>query len=91
MAIDTKSTPELRAQERSEAFTGLVWHAVVFVLLNAGLWALDARQGDAFDWAFWVTIFTGLALVFHATWYLLEMSGRQSRRYQRFLDQEQER
>ena len=88
---ETKTTPEMRAEERSKAFTGVVWHAVVFVLLNAGLWALDARQGSAFDWAFWVTIFTGLALVFHITWYVLEKSGRQSRRYQRFLDQERER
>ncbi|MDH3250537.1 MAG: 2TM domain-containing protein [Acidimicrobiia bacterium] len=88
---ETKTTPETRAEERSNAFAGVVWHAVVFALLNAGLWLLDARQGSAFDWAFWVTIFTGLALVFHITWYVLEQSGRQSRRYQRFLDQERER
>jgi hypothetical protein len=88
MAVDAKSTPEARALERSSAFAGVVWHAVVFLLLNGALWALDARQGDAFDWAYWVTIFTGIALVFHATWYLLERSGRQRRRYQKFLDQE---
>ena len=90
MTIETKMTPEMRARERSDAFTGVVWHAVVFVLLNGGLWALDAMQGSAFDWAFWVTIFTGLGLVFHITWYALEKSGRGSRRYQRFLDQERE-
>lgn len=91
MAVDTKNSPEVRAGERSSAFAGVVWHTVVFLLLNGALWALDARQGDAFDWAYWVTIFTGIALVFHATWYFLEQSGRQRRRYQKFLDQEQER
>ena len=89
-ATETKTTPEMRAEERSKAFAGVVWHTVVFVLLNAGLWALDARQGSAFDWAYWVTIFSGLGLVFHITWYALEKSRRQSRRYQRFLDQKRE-
>jgi hypothetical protein len=81
---------ETRAAQRAKDYTGLLWHAVVFLLLNGGLWALDLAQGGGL-WAFWVTIFTGIALVFHAAWYFIERGGRQGRRYERFLEQERRR
>jgi hypothetical protein len=83
-------SPEARAAQRAKDFTGLMWHALVFVLLNGALWALDLSQGGNL-WAFWVTIFTGLALVFHAAWYFLERGRMQGRRYEKFLEQEQRR
>jgi hypothetical protein len=80
-------SPESRAEQRAKDYGGVMWHLVVFLLLNGALWALDLSQGGNL-WAFWVTIFTGLAFVFHASWYLIERSRRQGRRYERFLEQE---
>lgn len=90
MASTEVQSAEARAEQRSMDFAGVLWHAVVFILLNGALWALDLAQGGGL-WAFWVTIFTGIAFVFHWTWYVLERSGRQSRRYERFLEQERRR
>lgn len=82
------TTPEERAHQRVKDFTGVMWHLLVFVLLNGGLWWLDIAKGDGLNWAYWLTIFWGIGLIFHIGWYLLSERGAQARRYQRILAEE---
>ena len=86
MATDTR-TPEERARERMDDYTDLLWHIASFVIINGFLWVLDATQGGGIDWAFWITIFWGIGLLFHVAWYLIDVSGS-GRRYERFLEDE---
>jgi hypothetical protein len=79
------NTPEERASKRLNEFTGLMWHIATFVIVNAFLWVIVPNA------AFWVTIAWGIGLAFHVAAYFLDESGFQSRRYQRFLAEEQER
>jgi hypothetical protein len=68
--------PEARAVQRAKYLTGLLWHVGVFVIINAFFWFLDAFVGVAgFQWAYWITLFWGIALAFHAlAWFI---QGRQ--------------
>ena len=43
-----------------------VGHAIAFVLVNALLWAQDLAIGEGLNYAYWVTIAWGAALVAHA-------------------------
>lgn len=79
------STPEERARKRVKEFTGLMWHAVTFLIVNVFLWVMTPGA------AIWVTVPWGVGLAFHAAAYFLDESGFQRRRYQRFLAQEQKR
>jgi len=92
MAEASASTPEERARERAKSYTGLLWHIGVFVVINAFLWLLDATVGAAgIQWAYWVTLFWGLALAFHVVAYLVDGSGFEERKYQKFLAEEKQR
>lgn len=82
------STPEARARERVKNFTDVMWHVAVYVIVNGLLWTLDLVQGGGLQWAFWPTIFWGIGLAFHIASYFLDESGLQSRRYQRYLEEE---
>ena len=86
MATDTR-TPEERARQRMKDYTGVLWHAATFVIVNGFLWLLDITQGDGVNWAYWITIFWGIGLVFHIAWYLIDVS-RSGRRYEKFLEDE---
>jgi len=85
MAKADTYTPEERARKRVNNFTGLMWHIASFVIVNAFLWVIVPEA------AFWVTIPWGVGLAFHIAAYLLDDSGGQDRRYQRYLAEEQER
>ena len=86
MATDTR-TPEERARERLNDYNGLLWHAATFVIINGFLWVLDATQGGGIGWAFWITIFWGIGLLFHVAWYFIDVS-RLGARYEKFLADE---
>ncbi|MDX2344381.1 MAG: 2TM domain-containing protein [Acidimicrobiia bacterium] len=79
------TTPEERARNRLNEFTGLMWHIATFVIVNGFLWIIVPRA------ALWVTIMWGIGLAFHIAAYFLDQSGFQSRRYERFLAEEKER
>ena len=79
------NTPEERARKRLNEFTGLMWHIATFVIVNGFLWVIAPNA------ALWVTIAWGVGLAFHVAAYFLDASGFQSRRYQRFLAEEQQR
>lgn len=82
------STREL-AERRADYLTGLMWHIGSFVIINAFFWFLDAFVGqDGIQWASWITVFWGLALLFHLlAWFI---DGRQvaRRRAQRYVERE---
>jgi hypothetical protein len=64
-------TPEEQAR-RATYLTGLMWHVGAFLIVNAFLWVLDAIVGQSgIQWAFWITLFWGLALAFHVLAYLV--------------------
>lgn len=87
MAATRTKSPEERAQERARDFNGVLWHTVTFVIINGMLWLIDIAGGSGVDWAFWVTIFWGIALLFHIAWYLIDVA-RSGRRYEKFLADE---
>ena len=89
MAKNYESTPEERARKRASDFTGLMWHAGTYVIVNAFLWILDIAGGDGVQWAYWVTIPWGIGLAFHALAYKLDDSGMEERKYRKFLAEEQ--
>jgi hypothetical protein len=68
-----------------------MWHAATFVIVNAFLWGVGIVGGSGVDWAYWVTISWGIGLAFHVAAYMLDESGLQNRKYQRYLVEEQER
>ncbi len=55
--------------ETKGGLTDLVWHAVIFVFVNAFLWVQDLALGEGIDYAYWVTIFWGVGLLAHALAY----------------------
>jgi apolipoprotein N-acyltransferase len=69
-------TPEEQAR-RAKYLTGLMWHIGAFLIINAFFWILDAMTGQAgIPWAYWITLFWGFALAFHALAYIVV--GRRS-------------
>ncbi len=64
-------TPEEQARRATYA-TGLMWHIGAFIILNAFFWVLDLLIGQSgIQWAFWITLFWGVALAFHVLAYLV--------------------
>jgi Na+/melibiose symporter-like transporter len=92
MAEAEETTPEARARKRAKSFTGLLWHIGTFVVINAFLWILDIVAGaPGVQWAYWITIFWGIGLAFHVLAYLIDDSGVEEHKYQKFLAEEQKR
>ena len=54
----------MRTERSSEG--DLVVHGVVFVLVNAFIWAQDIIIGDGLNYAYWVTIPWAIGLAAHA-------------------------
>lgn len=83
-------TPQDRAHERAKYLSGLVWHVGAFVIVNAFFWILDLTIGaGGIQWAFWITLFWGLALAFHALAYVVDGRQLEVRKTQQYLDEEQ--
>lgn len=68
-----------------EDFTGLMWHVVVYVVVNAFLWIIVPEA------AFWVTLGWGIGLAFHLAAYFIGDDGTDNRRYQKYLAEERAR
>lgn len=82
------STPEERARRRAKDFTDLMWHAAVFVVVNGFLWLQDILiSGGGLNYAYWVTIFWGIGLVFHAVYVFGERTMGE-RKYRQYLEEE---
>lgn len=85
MSIDPHSTPEERAAKRVEEYTGLLWHIVVYVVVNAFLWIIVPSA------AIWVTLGWGIGLAFHVAAYFIGDDGTDNKRYQKYLAEERAR
>jgi protein-S-isoprenylcysteine O-methyltransferase Ste14 len=48
------------------ALSDLLWHAGIFLVVNAFIWAQDIAMGGGVDYAFWITIPWGIGLTIHA-------------------------
>jgi len=85
-------TPEERARRRARYLSGLLWHTGAFLIINAFFWILDLSIGPGgLEWAFWITLFWGFALAFHALAYYVDGRGIEERRYLRYLEEEKRR
>ena len=91
MAEPEPSTPEERAQKRAEEYSGLMWHAATYLIVNAFLWFIDIAGGGGVEWAYWVSIPWGIGFAFHAASYYIDARGGTQRRYQKFLAEERQR
>ena len=56
-----------RARERAEAIQGLYIHLLVYVVINAGLFAINwfTRGDDGVWWFYWPMIGWGIGLLIH--------------------------
>jgi hypothetical protein len=65
--------------ERTRQVVDLEWHAGAFLVLNAFFWALDVFLGQSgVQWAFWITLFWGLGLAFHALTVVVQRPRKRS-------------
>jgi hypothetical protein len=85
VATTRAETREEVARRRAHYLTGLLWHVSTFVIINGFFWLLDAMTGAAgIQWAYWITLFWGFALAFHAAaWFIdgRQLEARMTRRY----------
>lgn len=85
-------TSEMRARERAKYLSGLLWHVGAFIIINAFLWILDTGLGDGtLDGAYWITLFWGFALAFHALAYFVAGRQVEERKTQEYLEDERRR
>jgi hypothetical protein len=79
-------TPEAWARRRAKYLSGLLWHAGAFLIINAFFWILDLTlAGGGLDWAYWITLFWGVALAFHALAWYVDGRGVEERKYDQYL------
>jgi len=85
------NSQEERARDRAKYRTGLMWHVGVFVVINAFFWTLDLVVGQAgLQWAYWITLFWGVALAFHIVAYLIDGRQIEDRSADKYLKEQQE-
>jgi hypothetical protein len=62
---DTETGLREEAERRAQARMSVRVHAFVYVLVNAGLLALDYLTDGRFDWAWWPMLGWGIGLLAH--------------------------
>ena len=84
----TDADGELRkqAERRVEAKRSVISHLLVFVVVNAGLFAIDWWQDGTIDWAFWPLFGWGIGLVSHMASVWLARSGSHEAAVQREME-----
>ena len=65
LVVRARSLPVTPAAPRS-GWADVLTHAVVFLVVNAFLWAQDIAMGGGLGYAYWVTIPWGIGLAAHA-------------------------
>lgn len=66
LVVRARSVPQTRHAAPRSGWGDVVAHAVVFLVVNAFLWAQDIALGGGLDYAYWVTIPWGIGLAAHA-------------------------
>jgi len=61
------------AEKRTDDLIGFFVHAMVYVVVNAGIWLTDIVAGGGVEWAYWVTIPWGIGLTIHTLVLLFEL------------------
>lgn len=90
MATAVKMSPEATARKRARYLTGLLWHVGAFVIINGFFWLLDVMIGaEGVQWAYWITLFWGLGLAFHAVAWYVDGRNLEERKTREYLDDEQ--
>jgi len=84
----TNDEIERRARRRVNMKVGFYTHAIVFALVNAGLFAINAATGGH-RWHVWPLAGWGLGLAIHGIVTFLSLSGEGWR--ERLLQKERER
>ena len=58
-----------RARRRVQEARGFYIHVLVYVVVNAGLFAIDIATGGGADWFYWPLLGWGIGLAAHALVY----------------------
>jgi hypothetical protein len=61
------------AEKRTNEIVGFFIHAAIYVVVNAGIWAIDIATGGGIEWAYWTTIPWGIGLAVHGLVLLFEL------------------
>jgi len=61
------------AKKRTDDIIGFFIHALVYVIVNAGIWGIDLATGGGIEWAYWTTIGWGIGLAIHGAVLLVEL------------------
>ena len=81
-----------RARKRVEDVVGFWVHALIFAVVNVGIWIIDAAQGDGIEWAYWTTIPWGIGLAIHAVVLIAELrifgDSWRERKIREYMDRE---
>jgi len=81
-----------RARKRVEDIVGFWVHVLIFTVVNAGIWIIDATQGDGIEWAYWTTIPWGIGLAIHAVVLIAELrifgDAWRERKISEYMDRE---
>lgn len=67
------------APTHSEGIADLIWHAGIFLVVNAFIWLQDIAIGGGVEYAYWVTIPWAIGLVIHGFTYFLSDERAQRR------------
>jgi hypothetical protein len=75
-----------QAERRVAAKRSVQAHLVVYVIVNAGLFALDEFTGGGIEWAFWPLLGWGIGLVSHIVSVWMALSGSHEAEVQREME-----
>lgn len=83
------------ARERAQSLRGFYTNLISFAVVNLILFAINAITSPGNWWFYWVTIFWGIGLIFHAL-NVFSMSGDAGREWEdrktrEIMDKDQER
>ncbi len=87
MAAMDERTLEKRARRRAKYFSGLIWHAGTFVIINAFFWILDSQGAGGVNWSIWITAAWGFALAFHVLAYLVDGRQMEDRKTEQYIEE----
>ena len=90
--MDSGETTERRVRRRLEELNGLYWHGAAYLVVNAGLFALDMLTAGGV-WFYWVLFGWGVGLLIHITGVVRPTFVKrwERRRYEALLREERAR
>jgi hypothetical protein len=83
---------ETRARRRTEDVWAFWVHALLFLAVNAWVWAMDITSGGGVEWAYWTTIPWAIGLALHGATVIAELRvfGEEwrERKFEDYLERE---